>query len=329
MPIPAVTFVIPCHNHGRFVAAAVGSALAQAGADVRVVVVDDGSGEDSARRCAECAGPRVRVIRQENRGLPAARNAGAHGADSPYLAFLDADDTVEPRFATALAAALGGAPGASHAYCHERIVGLHEGQWRVPEWDPLLLMVTNLHPVTALVRRECFERVGGFDESLSRGYEDWDLWLKFAERGWRGVRVPEMLFNWNRHSPVTMVTGAASRHEALFRDLMSRHAEMYHRHAEDLLARAVGALRRAEMHWVDEDGQPINLRALRAEREMYESMAAVRLHHALHRAVRALPRPLAAAATGMLRLARAVLPGARAAANTPAPSAPRDSRGES
>jgi glycosyltransferase involved in cell wall biosynthesis len=312
VPVPAVTFVIPCHNHGRFVAGAVRSALAQDEADVHVVVVDDGSDASSAAACTACAGPHVRVIRQENRGLPAARNLGARGATTPYLAFLDADDTVEPGFCAALAGALDSAPAeVSHAYCHERIVGLHAGEWRVPEWDPVMMLLMNLHPVTCLVRREHFERAGGFDESLRLGYEDWDLWLRFVGRGWRGVRVPAPLFNWNRHSDTTMVTGAARRHEAIYRELIGRHRSLYERHALELIARAGGLLRRAEMHWIDEWGEPINLRALQDQRRMYESMAAVRLHNALHRGVARLPGPLAAAVRMMMRGAGALAPRAR------------------
>src|SRR5262252_10550473 len=84
--IPVATVVIPCFNHGRFVSKAVESALAQEGAEISVVVVDDGSSDgDSPGACERCRGERVRVIHQSNRGLPAARNAGARGATSEFL----------------------------------------------------------------------------------------------------------------------------------------------------------------------------------------------------------------------------------------------------
>src|ERR1043166_4888945 len=96
---PSVTVVVPCFNCGRFVRAAVRSALRQEQADARVVVVDDGSTDGrSPADCDACAGERVRVVHQANAGLPAARNAGARGATSEFLAFLDADDYLEPWF---------------------------------------------------------------------------------------------------------------------------------------------------------------------------------------------------------------------------------------
>jgi glycosyltransferase involved in cell wall biosynthesis len=297
---PTVTFVIPCFNHGTFVRQAVESCLRQDEADVRVVVVDDGSNDGTTpAACDACSGERVRVVHQPNAGLPAARNRGAAGATTEYLAFLDADDWVEPRFVADLAAAIGAEAAAgrdsdiSHAYCQERLVEKGTGIWRVPDWDPLLMMITNIHPVTALVRRERFASVGGFTESMRGGYEDWDLWLKFVERGWRGVRVREPHFVWRRHSNATMIMGVIANHEELYRGIMERHRGLYDARARDLLLRTNVLLRRCDMNWIDESGDPINFRAFKRQREMYEAMSGVRLQRKFRRAVAAMPRPLA------------------------------------
>jgi glycosyltransferase involved in cell wall biosynthesis len=317
MPHPTVTFVIPCYNHGRFVAKAAESALAQVDASVRVVIVNDGSTDGSTpAECDRCAGDRVMVIHQENRGLPAARNHGAAHAHGDFLVFLDADDWVAPRFVTKLRAALqgeealGAAADVSHVYCQERLVEHGRGVWRVPAWDPVLMLITNLHPVTTLVRRECFEAVGGFDESMRDGYEDWDLWLKFVERGWRGVRVQEPLFVWRRHSAMTMVMRAVQNHRALYERIVAQHPKLYERHRDEMLIRMNTMMRQFDMNWLDESGEPINLMALKRQRAMYEGMAAVRLHHWLHRGVNALPGPLARLGRGMLGLVRRVVPAA-------------------
>ena len=290
MSFPRATVVIPCFNHGAFVRRAVESALDQWQARTSVVVVDDGSDDGATgAACDACAGERVRVIRQENRGLPAARNRGAMGADSEYLVFLDADDWIEPAFVARLHGAIAGEQAAgrggdvSHAYCQERLVEKGTGVWRVPDWDPLLMMITNIHPVTTLVRRERFEAAGGFNEGMRGGYEDWDLWLKFVERGWRGVRVREPLFTWRRHSDSTMVMNVVQNHAALYDRIRAQHRELYTRHARELIIRTNTMLRRFDMNWLDEEGEPINLRALKDQRRMYESLLAVRLERTLRR----------------------------------------------
>ncbi|MBX3385352.1 MAG: glycosyltransferase family 2 protein [Phycisphaeraceae bacterium] len=346
---PVVSFIIPCYNHGRFVREAVESCLKQAGCEPRVVVVNDGSDDGNSKQaCDACRGLPgwVEVIHQPNRGLPAARNAGAeraaqHAGD--YLVFLDADDTIEHTFARRLSAeiaragadaASGVGPGVvSHAYCQERLTDKAFGIWTVPAWDPTLLLITNLHPVTALIRRECFEAVGGFDETMRRGYEDWDLWLRFAARSWRGLRVREPLFNWRRHSDTTMVMEAVTRHEELFRSLVAKHADLYSPKLAELVIRSNVLLRKADANWLDENLDAIYVRDLRArnielvgeaesarkhaeelredyERKIarlaaeYEQKPALRWSRRLHETIDRLPGPLAAPFRGLLRLLR-------------------------
>jgi glycosyltransferase involved in cell wall biosynthesis len=301
MSRPTATVVIPCFNHGRFVGQAVESCLRQVEADVRVVVVDDGSNDGfTPGVCEACAGERVRVIHQENVGLPGARNQGAAEATTEYLVFLDADDWIEPEFVGKLARALreGASRGGgevSHAYSQERLVEKGTGIWRVPEWDPLLMLITNLHPVTALVRRECFEAVGGFDETMTGGYEDWDLWIRFVERGWRGVRVREPLFVWRRHSDDTMIMNVIQNHEVLYQRIMEQHAALYARHAPELLVRMNTMMRRFDVNWLDESGDPIRLMALRRQRDRYEAMLGVKAQRAARRALGRLPRAVRSA----------------------------------
>lgn len=342
-PKPTATFVIPCYNHGRFVAEAVASALDQRGARTAVVVVNDGSDDGAtAQACDDLPGDfdaeRVRVIHQDNAGLPAARNRGAREAGTEYLTFLDADDTVAPDFVAKLAAALDGAgPRVSHAYCQETLTDRAHGTWRVPEWDPELLLITNLHPVTCLVRREAFEAVGGFDATMTGGYEDWEFWVRCHARGYRGVRVAEPLFFWRRHSQETMIHDAVTRHDQLYGQIIERHRELYEASFERIARRSNSMLRAFDCNWIDETGTPIplqylhkktgeahglerDLAALRQElaaayeharacakrceasRREYEAMAGVRLHRRIGSALDAMPGPVRAPLLGSARL---------------------------
>lgn len=350
MPRPSATIVVPCYNHGRFVADAVASALAQADADVRVVVVDDGSDDGATPgACDELAerfGERVAVIHQPNRGLPAARNRGAAGARTDYLAFLDADDTVAPDFVSKLAAAIeaAGDQRVSHAYCQETLTDRAHGTWQVPEWDAELLLITNLHPVTCLVRREVFERVGGFDAAMTGGYEDWEFWVRCSSRGYRGVRVAEPLFFWRRHSRDTMIHDAVTRHDALYAQIIERHRDLYERSFEAISRRCNSMLRAFDCNWIDETGTPIPLQYLHKktaeahglERELeairqelagvrehtescrkrcgavraeYEAMAGVRLHRRVRRALEAMPGLVRTPLRVVLRAMKRVLVG--------------------
>lgn len=334
---PRATVVIPCFNHGRFVADAVRSCLAQADALVRIVIVNDGSNDgESTALCDRAAemGANIRVLHQANKGLPAARNAGAAVATQEawgeYLVFLDADDWIEPDFVARLHRAIQADPAAdvSHAYCQEKLVEKGTGIWRVPAWDPILLLVTNIHPVTALIKRDRFEASGGFDETFKSGYEDWDLWLRFAERGWRGVRVREPLFIWRRHSEATLVMQAAQKHGELHAVLIDRHPDLYARHSRRVIEMSNILLRRADANWLDENGDAICVRDLRSrncelfdELELaqkkidelgalldgYKNKPAVRLSKAVFGVVDSMPRPIAGPFRSLVRWARRAL----------------------
>src|SRR5258708_3362172 len=107
---PPVSVIIPCYNGRRFLSQAIDSVLVQTIVPGEIIVVDDGSTDDSAE-VAESYGPPVRVIRQANQGESAARNVGIAAARGDYLLFLDADDLLESQSLEILADAVNQAPG--------------------------------------------------------------------------------------------------------------------------------------------------------------------------------------------------------------------------
>jgi glycosyltransferase involved in cell wall biosynthesis len=339
MRTPSVRIVIPCFNHGAWVRDAVDSALALEGARVEVVVVDDGSDDGTTpAACDACAGPLVTVLHRSNGGLSAARNTGAAGAATDYLAFLDADDLLLPHFARDLGDAIeseraAGRDDVSHAYGFEQVTGRYEYVWRCPPWDPVRMLLANLHPVTALVRRDVFEQAGGFDESLRTGHEDWEFWIRCIGLGYRGVRVEKPVFVWRRFSEQSLLYTALDAHAENVRKILTRHADLYRKHALPVIERSQQMLHDADATWLDEDYRAIHLQNARrwaqeltgerdearhqlaaAQREIarlsdeihrvqaeYEEKAMVRLSRALHERIEKLPAPLRRLSQGMLR----------------------------
>lgn len=191
---PRVSAVIPCYQMAGFVARAVRSVLAQEGDDVEVVVCDDGSRDDPAAALREF-GDRVKLVRQENRGLPAARNTGSRAATGEFLAYLDADDQWLPHKTRTQVAALDADPSVGWSYGRALAVGDEDPNWRLVIGRPpndaaaarrltaQILRQGNVVPVlTGLVRRSAYDAIGGFDETLRRGGEDYDFWLRISAR---------------------------------------------------------------------------------------------------------------------------------------------------
>jgi glycosyltransferase involved in cell wall biosynthesis len=184
-----VSVIIPCYNGGRYLRAAIECALGQGyPGPLEVLVGDDGSTDDSPAVAASF-GAAVTVLRHPggaNRGLPATRNLCIREARHPLIAPLDADDLWLPGHLLALARALAAAPEAMLAYDNGYYMdaqGRRYGSRYVgtPSLDPeTLLLNFCLLPSGVLVRKQAFEEVGLFDESLRYG-EDLDMWLRITE----------------------------------------------------------------------------------------------------------------------------------------------------
>ena len=212
-----VAVVIPHYNHGRYIADAVESALAQDVGRPRIVVVDDGSTDPAAEAALAALPAEVEVIRQANAGQAAARNAGARATSEPLLLFLDADDRLPPDAIGSLRQALAGEPGAAYAYGRMRYFGAWSGVVEFPPFDPYRLLYRSIVGWLGLIRREAFEQVAGFDEQQA-GFEDWDLMLAFLERGWgadgdrlRGARVPQARRDLGAGGPPQQLPAALPR----------------------------------------------------------------------------------------------------------------------
>jgi glycosyltransferase involved in cell wall biosynthesis len=179
-----VSIVIPCYNHAHFLSDAVNSALGQTWPHCEVIVVDDGSRDGSASVARRH--PRVTVIRQDNRGLSAARNVGLEATTGDVVIFLDADDRLWPDAALIAVDALASHPAAAMVYGRCRIITATgaPGRCSVPvmrdaHYEELLRDNALWTPAVAAFRRDVFARVGRFDEGNTPA-ADYDLYLRIA-----------------------------------------------------------------------------------------------------------------------------------------------------
>lgn len=214
---PLVTVVIPTFNYGRFVAAAVESVLAQSYRNLEIVVVDDGSTDDTRDRLAPYM-DRIRYIHQNNQGLSAARNTGIRAAKGELIALLDSDDLWHPRKLEIQVAYMSAhADVGLLAADHRRFVEGPGPELPIPDAiaaRPVSIrqMVVRSHfvPSGVVVRTECFRRVGLFDADL-RSVEDRDMWLRIAAHF--PVAILETPLWWWRQHAGSMTTAVRRMEE--------------------------------------------------------------------------------------------------------------------
>ncbi|MCS6806057.1 MAG: glycosyltransferase [Blastocatellia bacterium] len=185
-PEPQVSVVIPTYNCAAYLGEAVESVLAQTYRDFEVVVIDDGS-TDETEAMMRRYGPPVRYFRQPNRGVALARNHGIEQSRGRYVAFLDADDTWMPQKLERQLVALAGQPAYRACYSafvtmtsDRRPLGVRRSQRRGSVWHDLLLYGNLIGtPSTVLCERSLALAAGGFDPLLSLG-ADWDMWIRLG-----------------------------------------------------------------------------------------------------------------------------------------------------
>ena len=204
LPEPAVSVVIPTYNHGRFLERSLTSVFAQTFPDYEVIVVNDGSTDDTNDQMKMYRG-RIKYYCGDNRGLGCARNIGLNLAVGRYVQFLDADDSIAPEKFARQVPLLEADESVALVYSDYANVDVGSDVCDAPSL-PLAreesalqrLIRENFIPVhSPLVRRAVFFKEGNFDESRI-AQEDWDLWLRLASRGYRFQYVPGVLCFYHR-----------------------------------------------------------------------------------------------------------------------------------
>jgi glycosyltransferase involved in cell wall biosynthesis len=222
-----VSVVIPCYNPTRFLEETLASVRAQTYAPLEVILVNDGTDNpESLALLRSLAGGVDRCIDQENQGLAAARNVGFRAAQGAYVLPLDADDRIEPAFLAQCIAALEAHPEAAFVYTDYRVFGDTHYVERLSEYSLHHLLDQNTLIYAALIRREDWARAGGYDDSMRLGYEDWDFWLRLAERERFGLHLPQALFEY-RKSGRSLLTLAREHHQELVEKIRRNHPQLY------------------------------------------------------------------------------------------------------
>ncbi len=192
-----ISVIITCYNQEKYIAECLDSVLAQSFKDFEAIVVDDGSVDNSLEIIKQYAQkyPQIKVISQNNSGVIAARNNAIKQAEGIYIYPLDGDDTIEPQcLEKQYAAAVENKGDVIWSYIRKfgaenKVVTSH----KISIWT---MCDCNFVPACALYRKSDWEKYGGYDAIMDKGYEDWEFWCNFVEEGKTFYCVPEVLQNY-------------------------------------------------------------------------------------------------------------------------------------
>lgn len=188
---PLVSVIVPMYNAAPYIGETLESIVASSYQPLEVVVVDDGSRDDSlsiAQAFAK-AHPEVRVLNQANAGVSAARNHAIREAKGTYILPVDADDKISATYIEHAVEAM--TDEVRVVGCHAEFFGARQGEWKLPTFSHALLARKNMIPITSLFRKADWQRAGGFcEEEIYR--EDWSFWISLMELGGTYVCLDEV-----------------------------------------------------------------------------------------------------------------------------------------
>ncbi|MDN3578550.1 glycosyltransferase family A protein [Chitinimonas viridis] len=225
---PAISVVIPCYNSADTLAETVASVLAQSRPASEIILVDDGSVDETAALIASLQqrhGGRLRTAWQANAGVAAARNLGMAMAQGPYVLPLDADDSLHPAMLAECGAMLDADASLDLVYTDRQDFGDSERRWTSGRFELARLKYFNQLAYCGLYRRSLWQAVGGYRVNVS-GFDDWDFWLAAALHGARArhLAAPYLLHRRRRQSQLWDIL---PRYEALHAQIMLNNPVAY------------------------------------------------------------------------------------------------------
>lgn len=228
-----VSVVIPCYNDAEYIEQSINSALNQTHTNIEVIVVDDGSNWETKTILKKLEPKITKLITQENRGQSVARNVGINIAEGEYILVVDSDDFFEPGFC-------------EKAIIHfekdntikiitslvRRLLLNGQKDVFVPKGgDIRCFLKHNCATGSAMFRKKDWEQVGGYDERMRQGFEDWEFYIRLVKEDGYAYIIPEVLFNYRIRENST-TTRANTNRTALLQYIYLKHKELYQNNFE-------------------------------------------------------------------------------------------------
>jgi glycosyltransferase involved in cell wall biosynthesis len=194
---PKVAVIIPCYNQGHFLSEALANLKSSVDGIYEVIIVNDGSTDQiTLNVLSELEKQGIKIINQENRGLSGARNTGINATKAEFIILLDADNKIRPSFITQSIDHFEKNSGIAVVYGDGMYFGDENGIRKQGPFNLQKQMLVNYIDACAAVRKSVLVELGGYDEQMKSGWEDWELWLRIGFKGYQFVYIPEVFFDY-------------------------------------------------------------------------------------------------------------------------------------
>jgi glycosyltransferase involved in cell wall biosynthesis len=234
-----VSIIVPCYKQAHYLSEALQSVLEQTYTNWECIIVNDGSPDNTellAKQLIE-KDARFKYLYKENGGLSSARNAGVKNAKGEFILPLDADDILHPDYLKKVLPILNENKNLAVVSCYssffiDKITNVVY-QLRPVGTTYHALMFQNTLVATSLYRKKSWEEVGGYDETMKKGFEDWEFWLALTKGGLEYRIVEEFLFYYRKAKKSMLVDTRNKYAEENMEYIFKKHKELYTTHFEN------------------------------------------------------------------------------------------------
>ncbi len=244
---PLVSIIIPCYNDAQYIEQSVNSALNQSYPNKEVILVDDGSNEETKAVLKKLAPRITKLITQENQGQSAARNVGIKEVKGDYILVLDSDDFIEPTFSEKAIAVFENKKNIKLVSCYVNRFNddKNKAVYKSTGGDFKGFLLNNQISGGCLFLKSDFERINGYDELMRKGFEDWEFYIRLLKDGGIAYVIPEPLFNYRLRNDSTTSKANKIKYE-LLQYIYFKHKELYTANYELFILHLLGRIEREE-----------------------------------------------------------------------------------
>lgn len=232
-----ISIIIPYYKGEDYICETLESVYSQSYQNFEIIIVNDGSDKTVLNSIEENTRfYNLKIIHQSNSGQSSARNHGAKYATGKYILFLDCDDLIEKTFLEKTIHILQSKTEVRVCYTKGKFFEKTNKEWLLAPFNTVDFLIENCIPITALIYREDFEKVGGFDTQLNY-YEDWDFWISLIEKGITVYKIDEFLFFYRIRNTTDSLTNTSidnsSRLSDNFFEIYKKHYNFYKQNGLD------------------------------------------------------------------------------------------------
>ena len=220
-----ISVIIPCFNSGATIKKTIDSVQTQTWENKEIIIINDGSNDKETTNILKEI-ENVKVINQENKGLPSARNKGVENSLGSFLLFLDADDWLEHNALELMYFELISNRDKNFVFADIKLEG-ESNQIISKGYNFFEQLFLNQIPYSIFIKKKDWQSVGGYDEKMQLGYEDWEFNIRLGKKGFNGLRVKIPLFHYTVNKSGMLLSKSSKYHAKIWRYIREKHKSLY------------------------------------------------------------------------------------------------------